>query len=260
MDSELRSGQNWPRILVDESCLGATVLNIGTGPVRTRPESSGEALRTVPAVVAGTRRNPHALPGAAGRQCRRLPALSPALLASSTPGPPQRRLAATTGRRRICRPPQANSLGCCAVTGAAAAIRSAGVVVVRGSGQAQRFLVLRAYANWDFPKGQREAGEQDLETAIRETREETGITDLTFPWGTGYRETGPYGSGKIARYYIGVTDTEAIILPVSAELGRPEHDEFRWVSYAEARVLLPPRLQPVLDWARSLASRTGSRA
>ena len=145
------------------------------------------------------------------------------------------------------------------MTRAAAAIRSAGVVVVRGNGPVQRVLVLRAYANWDFPKGQLEVGEQDLEAAIRETREETGITDLTFPWGTDYCETGPYGGGKIARYYIGATDTEAITLPVSAELGRPEHDEFRWVSYGEARVLLPPRLQPVLDWAQRLVSRKASR-
>ncbi len=114
--------------------------------------------------------------------------------------------------------------------------------------------MLRAYANWDFPKGQIEAGEQELEAAIRETREETGISDLSFPWGMAYLETGPYGPGKIARYYIGKTDTETVLLPVSAELGRPEHDEFRWVGYPEARELLPPRLQPVLEWVESMTS------
>jgi len=38
--------------------------------------------------------------------------------------------------------------------------------------------------------------------------------------------------------------------PVSPELGRPEHDEWRWVSFDEAEHLLPPRLQPILAWAR----------
>jgi hypothetical protein len=38
---------------------------------------------------------------------------------------------------------------------------------------------------------------------------------------------------------------------VSPELGRPEHDEWRWVSCDEAAHLLPPRLQPVLAWART---------
>jgi hypothetical protein len=38
-------------------------------------------------------------------------------------------------------------------------------------------------------------------------------------------------------------------LPVSPELGRPEHDEFRWVGAAEAHALLNPRLRRVLAWA-----------
>jgi 8-oxo-dGTP pyrophosphatase MutT (NUDIX family) len=38
---------------------------------------------------------------------------------------------------------------------------------------------------------------------------------------------------------------------VSPELGRPEHHEWRWVSYDEAEELLPPRLGIVLDWART---------
>ena len=42
-----------------------------------------------------------------------------------------------------------------------------------------------------------------------------------------------------------------IKLPVSPELGRPEHHEWRWVSYDEAEDLLPPRLGIVLDWVRS---------
>ena len=40
-------------------------------------------------------------------------------------------------------------------------------------------------------------------------------------------------------------------LPVSPELGRPEHQEFRWVSFDDAEDLLPPRLAGVLDWARA---------
>jgi hypothetical protein len=40
------------------------------------------------------------------------------------------------------------------------------------------------------------------------------------------------------------------MLPVSPELGRPEHHEYRWVTYEEARSLLPLRLLPILEWAR----------
>ena len=43
-----------------------------------------------------------------------------------------------------------------------------------------------------------------------------------------------YAGGKIARYSLAVSRQETITLPVSEELGRPEHDEGRWVSIAEA--------------------------
>ena len=113
-------------------------------------------------------------------------------------------------------------------------------------------LVLRAYRNWDFPKGTVKPDEGPLDAAIRETAEEAAISDLMFRWGEGYCETVPYGYGKVARYYLAETTQQFVTLPLSPELGRPEHDEWRWVSIDEAGHLLPPRLQPVLAWARAL--------
>lgn len=125
------------------------------------------------------------------------------------------------------------------------------MVVVRRDTGGYRLLVLRAYRNWDFPKGRVEAGEAPLDAAIRETAEEAGIGDLAFRWGEGYCETAPYRGGKVARYYLAETTQAAITLPVSPELGRPEHHEWRWVGFEAAGRLLPPRLQPVLAWARN---------
>ena len=128
---------------------------------------------------------------------------------------------------------------------------SAGVVGARRVPGGWRLRGLRAYRNWDFPKGMVEPGEAPLEAAIRETAEEAAISDLAFRWGDAYRETAPYGRGKVARYYLAETARQAITLPMSSELGRPEHDEWRWVSVDEAARLLPPRLQPILAWARA---------
>lgn len=128
---------------------------------------------------------------------------------------------------------------------------SAGVVVARRDAGGWRLLVLRAYRNWDFPKGMVEPGETPLAAAIRETAEEAAISDLAFNWGEDCRETAPYGRGKVARYYLAETRQASITLPVSPELGRPEHDEWRWVDFGEAERLLPPRLQPILAWARA---------
>ena len=135
-----------------------------------------------------------------------------------------------------------------------AASRAAGAVVFRRTDRGIRLLVLRAYKNWDFPKGVVEPGEDPLATAKREVLEETGIAHLDFPFGEEFRETVPYAANKVARYYLAETAQEEIELPVSPELGRPEHHEYRWVTYDEAEDMLPPRLAVVLDWARRTLS------
>ena len=131
-------------------------------------------------------------------------------------------------------------------------VLSAGVVIIRRESEGCRFLLLRAYNYWDFPKGEIEPGEDPLEAARREVREETGITDLKFSWGEAFHETPPYRSGnrqKVARYYIAETRQQKVLLGISSELGRAEHDEYRWVDAAQAQVLLGERLQQVLQWA-----------
>ena len=128
--------------------------------------------------------------------------------------------------------------------------RAAGAVVFRRSDHGIRLLVLRAYKNWDFPKGLIEPGEDALAAARREVLEETGLADLAWPFGDEFKETLPYSGNKVARYYLAETDAEKIELPVSPELGRPEHHEYRWIGFDEAEDLLPPRLAVVLEWAK----------
>lgn len=140
-------------------------------------------------------------------------------------------------------------------------VLSAGAVVVRRGPDGPRFLLLRAYGYWDFPKGQVEPGEEPLAAARREVAEETTLDRLRFPWGYDYRETPPYGRGKVARYYLAEAPDGAVALPVNPLLGRPEHHEYRWVDYDTARELVAGRLKPILDWAyaRVRGPATGSR-
>ena len=128
-------------------------------------------------------------------------------------------------------------------------VKAAGAVVFRRTPRGPRYLVLRAFKNWDFPKGLVDTGEDQLACAKREVAEETGLTSLDWPFGDEHRDTVPYGNNKIARYYLAETEEVEIELPVSPELGRPEHHEYRWVSHEEAEELLPPRLAIVLGWA-----------
>jgi len=129
---------------------------------------------------------------------------------------------------------------------------AAGAVIARRVGEDWLLLVLRAYRNWDFPKGVVEAGEEPFAAARREVAEETGLTGLEFPLGEEHCDTLPYADRKIARYYLAETAEERVRLPISEELGRPEHHEWRWVSFDEAEDLLPPRLAIVLGWARRM--------
>jgi 8-oxo-dGTP pyrophosphatase MutT (NUDIX family) len=123
-----------------------------------------------------------------------------------------------------------------------AAPRAAGAVVFRRSERGIRLLVLRAYKNWDFPKGMVEPGEDDLAAAKREVAEETGLAEVDYPFGDEFKETLPYAGRKVARYYLARTDAEKIELS--------EHHEYRWVTFDEAEELLPPRLAVVLEWAK----------
>lgn len=133
-------------------------------------------------------------------------------------------------------------------------IKAAGAVVFRRTPRGPRYLLLRAFKNWDFPKGLVDTGENQLDCAKREVAEETGLTDLDYPFGEEFRETLPYAANKVARYYLAETEQVEIVLPVSPELGRPEHHEYRWASFDEAEDLLPPRLAAVLEWAQRTVS------
>ncbi len=139
-------------------------------------------------------------------------------------------------------------------------IQSAGVAIVDLRSAPNRdvppeephVLCVRAYANWDFPKGQLEPGESHIGAAIREVQEET-----TLLHGADYILEGPpagattYGKGakkKTATYYIGLrmSKTEPF-LPVNPEIGKPENDEYRWVPLRDLHGLMPGRLQSICD-------------
>ncbi len=129
---------------------------------------------------------------------------------------------------------------------------SCGVVIARKTPSGWLTVMLRAYHNWDFPKGISETGEQPLETAQREVGEETGISELHFDWGDRSIDTGPYNKGKVARYYLARTEQEKVEMGISPELGRPEHHEYRWVDFDEAHDLSSPRVREVARWARQI--------
>ncbi len=128
--------------------------------------------------------------------------------------------------------------------------QSAGYAIIDNERKA--VLCVRAYANWDFPKGHLEAEETHREAATREVMEEVSLLN-----GEDYVDIGTtpvavtYGKGKshkTATYFLAdcVSDKEPFC-PVNPELGKPENDEWRWVEFDDLVGLMPERLQPVVD-------------
>jgi bis(5'-nucleosidyl)-tetraphosphatase len=110
--------------------------------------------------------------------------------------------------------------------------KSAGAVVFR-KGKEPSYLLLQYEAkHWDFPKGNIEAGEKDLETVKREVEEETGIKDLEVIDGFKeklhyfYKLNGELISKEVI-FYLAKTDTGEINLSF-------EHIAFKWLDYEEA--------------------------
>ena len=117
---------------------------------------------------------------------------------------------------------------------------SAGGVIVNPRGEVA--ICNQKHNSWSLPKGHIDPGEDARTAAIREIKEETGLTDLEF-----VRELGTYERYRIGKDGVGddtaekksitmflFTTTERIkLIPED-----PENPEARWVPIAEVTALL----------------------
>ena len=110
---------------------------------------------------------------------------------------------------------------------------SAGVVIFRRERAKILFLLLHyPSGHWDFVKGKTEEGESMRETAIRETEEETGISDIVFvenfeEWiRYNFQYNGETVSKKVV-FFLGQTKTSNISIS-------HEHLDYAWTDYRAA--------------------------
>lgn len=117
--------------------------------------------------------------------------------------------------------------------------RAAGFVLVRSAPRGPEYLLLtnKNRGELGLPKGHTEDGEDDLATALRETEEETGLTDIT-PEPCFRRELA-YPATRKGRVY----EKTVVYLLAHLRSGRvrlsPEHSEFRWLPLEAALDVLP---------------------
>ena len=130
---------------------------------------------------------------------------------------------------------------------------SAGVIVRDDANPEVKYLCVRAYSNWDFPKGHVEEGESLLEAAVRELAEETTLNSSDINLTGMLAPPVTYKSGKKTAHYFLATRTsdKEPYLPMNIELGKPENDEFDWMTLEEMEFRMPTRLKPVVLWLKS---------
>lgn len=133
-------------------------------------------------------------------------------------------------------------------------VSAGGIIFRRQPDKSARFLLIRdPYEHWGFPKGHLEGEETPTEAAIRESAEETGLTDLVLhgpiriiDWH--FRFRGRY-IHKFCHFFL--LESPAADVICQAEEGITD---FRWLTLEEALEALS------YDNARGVLKRAGDMA
>jgi bis(5'-nucleosidyl)-tetraphosphatase len=118
---------------------------------------------------------------------------------------------------------------------------SSGIIVFRLFQNERLYLLLHYHYKgdyWDFPRGNIKKGEAEKEAAIRETQEETGLSESHLKFAEGFEESVRWfykirgrAVHKQVTYYLAETQTENIKIS-------EEHVGFKWLSFEDAIRLL----------------------
>lgn len=127
-------------------------------------------------------------------------------------------------------------------------IMSCGVLVVEGN-PVQQFLLMEHADRLDLPKGHVDPGETELECALRELVEETGITaddielDPNFRFTHEYSVWPPKFNGeeclKTLVVFLGRLQNDVDITPT-------EHQGYRWVDWQPPHEIQKQTIDPLL--------------
>ncbi|MEQ9408385.1 MAG: NUDIX domain-containing protein [Fuerstiella sp.] len=140
--------------------------------------------------------------------------------------------------------------------------RSCGFLIVKGD-PVQSFLLMKHPTRWDIPKGHVDPGETDMECALRELDEETGIKksdieiDPDFLYETQYIVDGRrYGAAntpveKTLRVYLGrlLRDVKLVVT---------EHENFEWFAWKPPHAIQQRAIDPLLAHLENYLPNTSS--
>jgi bis(5'-nucleosidyl)-tetraphosphatase len=127
-------------------------------------------------------------------------------------------------------------------------LKACGVLIVRGK-PIEQFLLMKHADRWDLPKGHVDPGETDLECALRELQEETGITAVDVEIDPGFlftlqyhvqsARTGGRRQLKTLQLYLGRLTRDVPITPT-------EHLGYQWFDWSPPHAIQEQTIDPLL--------------
>jgi 8-oxo-dGTP pyrophosphatase MutT (NUDIX family) len=137
--------------------------------------------------------------------------------------------------------------------------KSCGIILFRDTGSGRFYLLLNYIeGHWDFPKGHVEKGEDELQTALRETQEETGIAAVNML--PEFRESLDYSYLRASKkfhktvyFFIARTEEEKVRLS-------DEHTGSVWLPYKTAHKKLTfENAKKILEKAEAFLSNRANK-
>lgn len=140
---------------------------------------------------------------------------------------------------------------------------SCGFLIVKGN-PIESFLLMKHPRRWDLPKGHVDPGETEMQCALRELEEETGITadvlqvDEGFCYETQYVVNG-------GRYGLGDQDVSKTLkiflgrLTADVQITVTEHEGYRWFPWSPPHNIQKRAIDPILRHLENyVASKSAS--
>jgi 8-oxo-dGTP pyrophosphatase MutT (NUDIX family) len=126
--------------------------------------------------------------------------------------------------------------------------KSCGFLVVRGD-PAREFLLMRHADRWDLPKGHVDPGETELQCALRELREETGIgvTDIELVGGFRFESHYPVRAKNSGELYEKTLVVFLGRLQRNVPIVVTEHLGYEWFAWNPPHQIQATTIDPLLD-------------
>ncbi len=137
--------------------------------------------------------------------------------------------------------------------------KSCGILLFNKKGN--KFLLMKHPTRWDIPKGHIEKGETDLEAAIREFEEETGIDKKKVQLYKDYEFKLKYETFE-KRYKEKCNKTLIVYLAKLKEdvkIKVTEHEDFKWFEWLPPHKIQEKTIDPLLKYTEKFFRSRGLR-